>query len=382
MILVLLVSCTKSIEIAKEQANYFVKYFGGSATDKAMDMKLCPDSSYVLTGSLTQGSNVSQAFFIHVDRYGNLLGSSPSLLGNGSLSGGNSICRTSDGNFLIAGFITFAGHSDKDVYVVKVSSDGSVIWTKSFGGSNNDEAFSVRETSSGNILVGGYTESYGNGGKDAWGLLLDSTGNKIWDKTYGFVNDDVCNYLVEKDKYFLLVGYSDNYQYVTYRQSVFLVKIDKTSGIAFDIAYYGGTNDESGVKSVVDATGNIYVLANSVSSGISNIYVMKLTDNIHQSLWEKYLTSTLDEKGNDIILQNNQVIIVGSSTANQNTDFLIDILDTNGNLLNGGANTLPAEGDQVAQACTIGSDGKVVFAGSNNVQGFSKICLVKTDLPR
>lgn len=380
-LLLLFVSCNDKIQIDKEQAVRFVKYFGGSSTDKAADMKRCPDGSYVLTGNLTQQGAVSQMVFIHVDAYGNLMNATPLLLGNGNASGGNSICVSSDGNYLVAGYIINAGRSDKDVYVVKVSLDGAVLWGKSFGGISNDEAFSVTETSAGNILVGGYTESFGNGGKDAWGLLLDSSGNKLWDKTYGFANDDVCNDLIEKNGYFLLIGYSDNYQFVTDRQSVFLVKIAEQSGIAFDIAYYGGTNDESGVKSVIDANGNLYLLANSVSSGLSNIYLLKLTDNIHQTIWEKYLTTSIDEKGYDLMLVNNQLVVVGSAST-QNSDFLVDIFDTNGNLLNDGSNIISAGGDQIAYACASETDGNIVLAGSDNVHGFSKICLIKTILPK
>ena len=384
IILTLLVSCSKKVEIANEQADYFVKYFGGSASDKAIDMVPCTDGGYALTGTMSAGTNIKQAFFIKTDKFGNAVGSSPFIVGDGNLSQGNSICQTNDGGFLIVGFVVPSGRSDKDVLIVKLTPEGVISWTQKFGGAKDDEGLSVVEVSSGNILIGGYTESYGNGGKDAWGILLDGgSGDKKWDRTYGFAGNEVCNSFIEKDDYFLLVGYTESYLYSTLKRSVLLVKVNKSSGINFDNEYYGGANNESGIKAFKDISGYIYVLANSVApSGLSNVYLLKLNDNFHMLIWEKYLTSSRNEIGNDIVLQNNHLVVVGSSATSQNTDFLIDVLDANGELLNTDANTISVGGDQGAQACFVGIDGKVVFAGWNNVMGFSKISLIKTDLPK
>ena len=378
----LLASCTKKADIGKEQATTFVKYFGGSSTDRANDIVACAEGGYAITGSLTPSGGIPQAFFIRTDQYGNSLTNQPLLLGNGYHSAGNSIYQTSDGGFLVVGYTIPIGHSDKNILLVKIKPDGTIAWTNTtFGGSNDDEAFSVTEVGYGYILIGGYTSSFGNGGKDAWCLLLENNGSEVWDKTYGFSGDEVCYNIIQKNDYYLLTGYTESYQYASLGRSVFLVKIDKASGNILDSQYYGGANNETGVKSIVDAVGNIYVLGNSVVGGNSNLYLLKLTDNIHQVVWEKYLTSSDSESGDDIEINNNQLIIVGSSTSDQNSDFLIDHLDANGQLLNDGANILNAKGNQSAQACVIGSDGKIVFVGYNEVSGFYKVALVKTSIP-
>ena len=380
---VLSVSCTKNVEVSKDQANYFLKYFGGSATDKAMDVKCCSDGGYALTGTMASVTNDSVAVFIKTDPYGNEVNFSPVLLGNGNKSIGYALCQTSDGSFLVAGSVVASGRSDKDVLVVKINSDGSLAWTKTFGGTGDDEAYSVTELTTGEILVGGYTRSYGNGGKDAWGLLLDASGNKIWDKPYGFAGDDVGNYFMDKGSYFLMVGSTESFQFAYLGRSVFLVKVDKVSGNAFDFVYYGGSGSESGVKALIDSeSSDIFVLANSVAASLSNIYLLRLKDDFHQVVWEKYTASANSEMGNDILLNNNQIVVVGSSTVNQNFDLLTDIFDTQGNLTNAGRNVLSAQGNQVAQAGAIATDGKLILAGSNVVDGFSKIMLAKIDFPR
>lgn len=371
LVLALLVSCTKENNVGSEQAQKLVKYFGGSATDKAMDVKLCSDGGYALTGTLVY-NNVSQAFFIKTDQYGNALSSSPQYISNGNISCGNSICQTKDGSFLIVGFTQTASQA-KDILLAKVTAEGLLAWTRPYGGVNNEEGYSVSETSSGNILITGYTESKGVGGKDAWCLLLDKDGNKIWDRSFGFAGDDNGVSFVEETGYFLLVGY-------TVGTGIFMTKVEKTSGVPSEFGYYA-TGSFLVTESVRDDQGNIYVLANIGPSTASNMYLLKLNYKSSTVVWSKTLASDKSESGHSIALNNNKLVLAGSSTSTgqEEKDFLVDIIDTAGQLLNGGANTIPAQGDQEANACVVGTDGKVVLAGSNVVNGFSKIVLVKKD---
>lgn len=380
----LVASCSDKLNLQPDQANQFVKYFGGSSSDKAVNMKLCKDSTFAITGSMLKNGSQLQAFFIHADKYGNIENSEMSVFGEevgSSSSCGNAICQTKDGGFIIAGFAIQSGHTDKDVYVIRLSPEGLMWWSNAYGGNANDEAFSIKELPSGNILIGGYTESSGNGGKDAWCSMLDKRGNELWRASYGFTNNEICNYITQKDDYYLLAGYSNSYQINAGGGNIFVAKVDTASRILFDIENYGDSIAETSVRCVEDTTGGFVLSGNSVFSGVSNIFAAKIKSDIHQSLWEKRFTSTRNEFANCISLYNNKVIITGVSIANNDADFLIDEVDVNGNLLNGTHNTIPARGDQGIQSTVITHNGKLVFAGSNNIEGFSKICLVKTDLP-
>ncbi|HBU31209.1 MAG TPA: hypothetical protein DEB14_02670, partial [Dictyoglomus sp.] len=59
------------------------------------------------------------------------------------------------------------------------------VWQKTYGGSNDDEAFSIQQTTDGGYIVAGWTESFGAGNRDVYIIKLDSNGNKVWEKTYG-----------------------------------------------------------------------------------------------------------------------------------------------------------------------------------------------------
>jgi hypothetical protein len=370
----LLLSCTRESEPGTEQAGRFVKYYGGSASDIANDMVCCSDGGYALTGQLSQ-DNILQAFFMRTDKFGNELVYSPVMIGGGKNSSGHRLVATKDGGFLVVGSTT-GSHSDKDLLIAKVNADGAVVWSEAFGGTSDDEGFSVLELSSGDLFVGGYTTSVGKG-KDAWMLMLDTAGNLLWEDTFGGFGDDLCNDMVEKENYYLLIGSTASFQYATIKTSVVMVKVDKNTGSVYDFVYYGGSGDETGVKAVFDQDNNLYVLGNSVTGDSTDLYVIKLKEDFHQKLWEKYFHSTGNETGSDIVLRNNLPFITGTSEGKSDSNFLIDQLDENGNLLNTGSNAIISLGNQSGRAGKAGADGKFVIAGTNVVNGLSRITLVK-----
>jgi hypothetical protein len=53
-------------------------------------------------------------------------------------------------------------------------------WANTYGGSSDDYAYSIQQTSDGGYIVAGYTESFGAGYADVWVLKLDANGNVQW----------------------------------------------------------------------------------------------------------------------------------------------------------------------------------------------------------
>jgi len=105
------------------------------------------------------------------------------------------IIETDDGGYLIAGSTRHVTESesaipsDTDAWLVKLDHDGVIEWQKRYGGSEQDVAACVHETHDGYVLAG-TTASFGAGGKDAWLVKLNKTGDVIWEKAYGALNDE------------------------------------------------------------------------------------------------------------------------------------------------------------------------------------------------
>lgn len=77
-----------------------------------------------------------------------------------------------------------------------MDSNGVKTWDKTYGGSDNDDLHWLQETSSGDIMAIGSSESSdgdvsgNNGGVDVWVLKLDASGNMKWEQNYGGGGDE------------------------------------------------------------------------------------------------------------------------------------------------------------------------------------------------
>jgi predicted secreted protein len=108
-----------------------------------------------------------------------------------------SVQQTSDGGYIIAGKTDSFGAEGGDTWVLKLSSAGEIEWQKTFGGSSDDYASSIQETSDGGYIIAGKTDSFGAGGDDTWVLKLSSAGEIEWQKTYGGSSDDYASSIQE-----------------------------------------------------------------------------------------------------------------------------------------------------------------------------------------
>ena len=186
------------------------KSFGGTGNDVAYSLEITSDGGYVIAGnSNSTDGDVSgnhggwDIWIIKLENDGNI-GWEKCFGGSGD-DYANSVQQTTDGGYIVAGYSNSndgdvsGNHGSSDYWVVKLDSSGNLLWQKSLGGTLFDYANSVQQTFDGGYIVAGLTTSNdgdvsGNHGNyDFWVVKLDSSGSIQWQKCYGGSNYDNAN---------------------------------------------------------------------------------------------------------------------------------------------------------------------------------------------
>jgi hypothetical protein len=127
----------------------------------------------------------------------------------------SSVVQTSDGGYALAGSTLsygMGGRNFGDFWLVKTDASGSIQWNKTYGGTKDDYASSVVQTSDGGYTLAGSAQLYGNYSEDAWLVKTDSSGSMQWNKTYGGTKYDIALSLVQtSDGGYAIIGRTQSY---------------------------------------------------------------------------------------------------------------------------------------------------------------------------
>jgi uncharacterized delta-60 repeat protein len=166
------------------------KTYGRSSSDSAQSVEQTADGGYIVAGATTSfRTGGCDAWVLKLNSTGGITWQK--TYGGSGDNEARSIQQTSDGGYIVAGYTNSSGAGGFDFWVLKLNSTGGITWQKTYGGSGDDYAYSVEQTSDGGYIVAGSTASFGAGGNDVWVLKLNSSGGVQWGKTYGGKGDDV-----------------------------------------------------------------------------------------------------------------------------------------------------------------------------------------------
>jgi hypothetical protein len=380
------------------------KSFGGSSTDIAYSIQQTADGGFIVgggtpsnNGDVTGNHGLTDCWILRLDSSGNLIWQK--TLGGSDDDIAYSIQQTADGGFIFAGISysnngDVSGHHDSfvfsDYWVVKLDASGNLIWQKSLGGIEDDNAYSVHQTTDGGFIVAGFSGSSdgdvsGNhGGWDYWITKLDTAGNLVWQKSLGGSWNDLAYSVQETiDGGFIIGGVtgssdgdiSENHGGFDY----WIIKLDSNSNIVWQKSL-GGSSDESAqsVEQIADGGFIVAGYSNSTDQDVSgnhgndDYWVTKLDMN-GNLIWQKSLGgSSLDwawpiqqTNDNGFIVAGNSQSLDGDVSGNHgSSDFWIVKLDTGGNII--WTKSLGGVGYDKAYSIEQTNDDGFIIAGYSN----------------
>jgi len=377
------------------------KSLGGSNDDGANSIQQTSDGGFIVVGATESNDGNVSGHHAYWDFWVVKLNSSGNIIWQKCLGGGDddwarSIQKTSDGGFIVAG-ITWSNDGDVngnhgwyDFWVVRLNSSGNIVWQKCLGGSDNEEAHSIQQTSDGGFIVAG--RSYSNDGdvsgnhglEDFWVVKLNYSGSIVWQKCLGGSGDDAAISIQQtSDGGFILAGWTDSndgdvsgshgdYDY-------WVVKLNSSGNIVWQKCL-GGSGDDAAISVQQTSDGGFIVAGWAESNdgdvsgnhGDYDYWVVKLNSS-GNIVWQKCLGGSNEDKAFSIQqTSDGGFIVVGATESNDGdvsghhgsdstTDYWVVKLNSSGNII--WQKCLGGSSDDAAFSIQQTSDGGFIVAG-------------------
>jgi hypothetical protein len=303
---------------------------GGTNEDSALSIIQTTDGGFAVAGSTSSfGAGGSDMYILKLNAAGTLLWSK--TVGGPNDEKAYSIIQTPDGGYAVAGYTYSFGAGYSDVYIVKLDASGVVQWSRTIGGTSYDWTHSIILTTDGGYAVGGFTGSFGNmyivklssGGLLQWTRSINGTGNDI-DDAYSVIQTADGGYALAGKTWALGLGLND----------VYIIKLDASGTLQWS-RIVGGTNHDY-AHSIIQTTDGGYAVAGRgvfFGAGLNDMYVIKL-DVSGTLQWSRIVGGTSHDYAWSIIqTADGGYVVVGhtSSFGAGNTDIYIVKLDSDGN---------------------------------------------------
>lgn len=264
----------------------WTRTYGGIGYEWGSYVQQTQDGGYIVAGQTPAfGAGGFDAYLLKIDSNGDLVWTK--TYGGTASEIGSAVQQTSDGGYILSGSISSFGAGFGDFYLVKTDSIGDVIWTKGIGVSGEEDGVTVKQTTDGGYVVGGSSESTGVLGKDMCLIKTNSVGDTLWAKTYGGSLIDECNEVIQTtDGGYIMCGRSFSFSTAS-DYDVYVVKVNSQGILEWSKTYGGGGSPSSNdIGYSIDQTddGGFIISGETFSFGVGfkNLYLIK-TDSLGNS---------------------------------------------------------------------------------------------------
>ena len=315
--------------------------------------------------------------------------------GGSSSDYGYSVQQTTDGGYIVTGTTSSYGNGSNDAWLIKTDSLGQEEWNQSYGGSGNDYASSVQQTTDGGYIITGCISS-----DDVWLIKMDSQGQEEWNNSfdgeyeveyYGSYGYDGGNSIEEtNDGGYIVVGKQFTRSYLAYIDAVsmhdiWLIKTEANGSKEWDMTFGdSGDNYGTSVQQTSD-DGYIIVGVKGIITGYDyygypgynrDIWLIK-TDSNGNEEWNRTFGGSSNDYGYSVQqTTDGGYIITGSTASYGNGGYDVWLIKTNAQGNEEWSHTFGGSSNDYGYSVQQTTDGGYIITGWN---GSPDVWLIKTD---
>jgi uncharacterized membrane protein/predicted secreted protein len=362
----------------------WAKAYGSTGNDEAYSIQRTKDGGFIVAGYMTISGTNTDVWILKLDPDGNIQWQK--VFGGPFADAAYEVKESYDGSFIVAGSsVTSVPTTQRNGFIAKLDSNGNFVWSLTYGGTADDEFRSLTISQEGGteyIIVTGYTKSFGSGGEDAWILKVNSSdGSIMWQKRYGTSNDDRFQRVITS-------SYNGSISYVfagrTFSSSTnfdFWVMItDENGNTKMSKKYFypslsPGDEFAWDIKETPDGAFVVVDLAQRyIGSGGRDIWILKIRKDNGEIIWQKAFGGQYDDEARSaVVAENGDIIIAGTANSLVSSSSTYDIwilrLDKDGNLKWQKVFGLPGSNADLASSICLSDDGNFVVAGYTTTSG-------------
>ena len=287
------------IKLAADGSVQWQKAYGGSFRDVFYSVCQTAEGGYLMAGQTSTGD----AWLVKINNRGDI--EWQKSIGGTQDDGANAVVQASDSGYYVVGYTKSFGAGDYDVWVIKFSPQGNMIWQKAYGGSGMDKAESpsigpkAEPTSDGGCVVASSTKSFGSGGYDVMIFKIDSLGSVLWQKAIGNASDEQAFSMRKaNDGGFVLAGIT--FQGISSAGDALVLKLGANGGLDWAKSY-GLSGSHALCANAIDAWSNldgshVFTGWSQENGNNGNILVMKIRGNGDID-WQKTFGGPFGEYG-------------------------------------------------------------------------------------
>ncbi len=311
----------------------WVETIGGDTTDRAYGVVMDKYGFIAVAG-------FTGSFGENGDAWALLLKNDGSVLWQKVLGGNDTDCFydvavDNNDDFIFVGYTASFGSGSNDVWVAKITLTGSILWQKAIGGPGNDIGYAVAVTKDNDIVVVGATRSAGTGTMDILVIKLSSEGSVIWEKIISTPKNDYGqDVAIDISGNIYVTGYSLDPE--TGKSDILVLKLTNTGDLVW-FKEIEGPGNERGNAITVTSGGSLIIAGSTDSwgSGYTDMLVLKMTTTGNLVWARTYGLWFSDDIAADVAVspENNIVIAGYNATPGLTDDSWLLELSQDGSLL-------------------------------------------------